>query len=163
MKISAQEEYGLRCMIAIASSKKDNGLSIPEISKMERLSEPHVAKILSILRKTGYIKSIRGQGGGYILARSPEAILISDLLSSLGGRVFTPEFCDRFNGHTEECVHKGVCPINILWEKIQIAIDRALHGITLSDIIKGLNNAGDKNSNQKHLFMQNIANAQVKR
>jgi len=54
MKFSAQEEYGLRCLLRIAYSKSPNGITIPEISEIEKLSQANVAKLLRILRLGGF-------------------------------------------------------------------------------------------------------------
>ena len=81
MKFSAQEEYGLRCLLQIARSQES--MTIPEIAKIEGLSQTHVAKLLMILRKEGFITSTRGQAGGYALAKSPSEINVGQVLESL--------------------------------------------------------------------------------
>ena len=65
MKLSAQEEYGLRCLLQMASRGNEASLSIPEISRAEGLSVPNVAKLMRLLRIAGFVKSVRGQSGGY--------------------------------------------------------------------------------------------------
>ena len=81
MKFSTQEEYGIRCLIRIGKSGSPNGLTIPEISKMEGLSTSNVGKILRLLRLGKFVESARGQTGGYKLARPPEKIKISNVRS----------------------------------------------------------------------------------
>ena len=72
MKITAQEEYGLRCLLRLARVEPDQPpLTIPEIAADEKLSVPNVAKLLSVLRQAGLIESVRGRTGGYRLARPP--------------------------------------------------------------------------------------------
>ena len=95
MKFSAQEEYGLRCLIQIARKGPKESMTIPEISKLEGLTSTHAAKLMMILRKEGFITSVRGQSGGYSLARSPQEIKISDVLHSLGGKLYDDEFCGK--------------------------------------------------------------------
>ncbi|ARU39689.1 hypothetical protein CCB80_00435 [Armatimonadetes bacterium Uphvl-Ar1] len=63
MKFSAQEEYGLRCLIALARKGVGQSMTIPEISDQEGLTSSHVAKILAILRRSGFVASTRGQSG----------------------------------------------------------------------------------------------------
>ena len=70
MKLSAQEEYGLRCLLQVASAP-DHFLTIPEIARREALSEAYVAKLASALRRADLLVSVRGKKGGVALARSP--------------------------------------------------------------------------------------------
>ena len=68
MKISAQEEYGLRCLLQLAQSGDKGSATLPEIAAAEGLSVPYAAKLLSVLRQAGLIESVRGRSGGYRLA-----------------------------------------------------------------------------------------------
>ncbi len=136
MKFSAQEEFGLRCLVAIALEGEDGFLTIPEISKCENLSPSNVAKLLSILRRSGFLRSTRGQQGGYSLSRPADEILLSDVLSVLGGRLYDERFCGRHKGAGERCVHKGQCIISPIWRAIQSAVDQVLSQMTLADLIR---------------------------
>ena len=131
MKFSAQEEFGLRCMIALA---KEGECTIPTIAKNEGLTSSHVAKLLSVLRKSGFVVSHRGQQGGYVLSRSPEQIKVSEVLAALGGRLTSERFCVRFTGQNEECVHTDDCSLLPLWLRIQESVDQALRNVTLADL-----------------------------
>ena len=86
MKFTAQEEYGLRCLLQIGH--QGGSLTIPEISARESLSIPYVAKLVRLLRQGGFVTSTRGQSGGYALARPPEQIVVGEVLAVLGGRLF---------------------------------------------------------------------------
>ncbi len=135
MKISAQEEYGLRILIRIASSNKPEGLTIAEISKAEGLSQHNVAKLCRILRISGFINSSRGQAGGYFLARPAEKINISEVLNDLGGQLFGEDFCASHSGIEDSCTNTVDCSARYVWQLIQDAIDRALANLTLGDLI----------------------------
>jgi len=135
MKLSAQEEYGLRCMLCLVGSKLGVSQTIPEISNSEGISHHNVAKMLNILRKGGFVESVRGQNGGYVLARKPEHIFVSEILSVLGGPLFDPEFCDHFSGIQENCNHlTSSCSVAALWRRIQIAVDQIVDQLTLLDL-----------------------------
>ncbi len=134
MKFSAQEEFGLRCMIAMAREGEGGSLTIPMIAKSEGLTQSHVAKLLAILRKSGFVNSHRGQMGGYTLSRPASAIGVSDLLAALGGRLTHDRFCVRFTGQNEECVHTDDCSLLPLWARIQESVDAALKNVTLQDL-----------------------------
>lgn len=135
MKFSTQEEYGLRLLLQIANRYPESSITIPELAKLEELSEPHVAKLLMILRKAGFIKSIRGQAGGYMLARNPEEIVLTPVLASLGGRLYENGFCERHGGLEPICVHHGNCGLNALWTDVQNAVDGVLNGKTLKSVL----------------------------
>src|SRR5690242_21190825 len=99
MKLSANEEYGLRCMVRLAyAGFEGSGLTIPEMSQAEGFSPAYAAKILRVLRKGGFVKAARGKEGGYTLARPAEEIVIADVLDCLGGRLFESSFCDSHSG-----------------------------------------------------------------
>lgn len=147
MKFSTQEEYGLRCLLAIARVHPDRSLTIPEISRSEGLSEAHVAKLLMILRKHGFVKSTRGQSGGYVLSRSPNAIRVSEVLFALGGRLFESDFCEKHSGAQDICVHDSACKIRSLWAKVQLAVDKVLSEITLADLFLPLPNENIERGN----------------
>ncbi len=95
MKFSAQEEYGLRCLLQIAKAGDGASLAIPEISRLEGLSQANVAKLMRLLRKGSYVIASRGQSGGYTLGRCPSEIAVGEVLASLGGRLYDAGFCDR--------------------------------------------------------------------
>jgi Rrf2 family protein len=134
VKFSAQEEYGLRCLLQIARAA--DSMTIPEISKVEGLSSTHVAKLLMILRKDGFIVSTRGQSGGYQLARRPEEIAVGDVLASLGGKLYDGEFCNRHSGQLSICTHAVDCSVRSLWQVIQTTVDNVVNRITLADLLK---------------------------
>ncbi len=137
MKLSAGEEYGLRCLLQIGRRQKEtgDGLSIPEISQIEGLSIPNVAKLMRLLRMGGFVESVRGQSGGYRLAKSADLIVVGDVLGALGGRLFSPEFCDEHAGRGELCTHSVDCSIRSLWTSVQSIIDRMLSRVTLDDLL----------------------------
>ena len=136
MKLSAQEEYGLRCLLRVASAGEGESLTIPEIGRAEALSIAYVAKLMRILRRGKLVKSVRGQTGGYALARKAENIPVGEVLAALGGRLFEPGFCDQFPGLERLCTHSVDCSIRSLWRAVQSAVDSVLAGITLEDLLQ---------------------------
>lgn len=135
MKFSAQEEYGLRLLLQIAKAEPGRTVTIPELARLEELSEPHVAKLLMILRKAGYIRSVRGQSGGYSVARDPQEIVLGEALRDLGGRMYDSAFCARHSGLASECTHLGDCALQELWSDVQCAVDSVVMHRTLADLM----------------------------
>lgn len=135
MKISAQEEYGVRCLLQIGRRGADASLTIQEISRAEGISSHYVAKLLRVLRRGGLIKSARGQSGGYTLARPLHQITVGEVLAVLGGRLYEPEFCDTHGGGEVMCAHTVDCSIRSLWRNVQQAVDQVLGKTTLADLL----------------------------
>ena len=136
MKFSAQEEYGIRCLIRIGRYyEKGIAPNISQISKDEQLSQHNVAKLLRVLRMGGILESERGQSGGYTLARPPEEIQILDVMSVLGGRLFDDEFCVNHSGVATICSHTVDCSVRSLWKVIQNAVDEVVSKLTLKDLL----------------------------
>ena len=137
MKLSTQEEYGLRCLIQIGHHERNTGhsITISEISQAEGLSTANVGKLLRLLRLGNFIESVRGQAGGYKLARIPAAISIAEVPTALGGRLFDPEFCEDHAGQEEFCTHTVNCSVRSLWNAIQFVVDQMLDRITLQDLL----------------------------
>jgi Rrf2 family protein len=135
MKITAQEEYGLRILIRIASCRDAEGMSIPQLSDAEGLSSHYIAKLTRLLRMEGFINSTPGYKGGYVLAKSAKDININKLLKALGGALFDKEFCGSHAGNLKLCTNSVDCSARSLWQMIQFNIDQLLDKVTLYDLI----------------------------
>ena len=135
MKLSAQEEYGLRCLLRVARAEKDDCQTIPQISLAEGLTTHHVAKLMRILRRGDFVKSTRGQAGGYTLARPAAEITVLQVLNTLGGPVFGTRFCERHTGTVPICQNYKECTIRCLWKTIQNFLDELLGNTTLRDLL----------------------------
>jgi Rrf2 family protein len=136
MKLAANEEYGLRCLVRLAYAGEGGSLTIPEISHAEGVSPAYAAKILRVLRKGGFVKAARGKEGGYMLARAPEAIVIGEVMDVLGGRLFESNFCESHAGQNAICTRSVDCSVRSLWRAVQVAIDRVLSQATLRDLLQ---------------------------
>ncbi len=135
MKLSANEEYGVRCLVRLGYAEA-KGLTIPEISQAEGVSTAYAAKILRDLRKGGFVKAARGKEGGYTLARPAEEIIIGDVVSLLGGKLFESSFCDSHSGQVEICTRSVDCSVRSLWRAVQVAVDQVLGKATLRDLLQ---------------------------
>lgn len=135
MKITAQEEYGLRILLRIASCRTEEGLTIPRLSAEEGLSGAYVAKLTRLLRIGGFINSTPGNKGGYILSRPAREIVIKDVLQTLGGVLYDDEFCHTHAGTMKLCSHSVDCSARSLWQMIQFTVDELLGRITLHDLV----------------------------
>jgi len=144
MKLSANEEYGLRCLVRLGyAGYEGQGLTIPEISSAEGVSSAYAAKILRVLRKGGFVKAARGKEGGYTLARPAESIVIGDVMAALGGKLFESDFCESHSGQAAICTRSVDCSVRSLWRAVQVAVDQVLSKATLRDLLQ---NEEDMNS-----------------
>lgn len=134
MKITAQEEYGLRILIRIAGCKDQSGLSIPQLSETEGLSSHYVAKLTRVLRMGGFINSTPGLKGGYVLAKPAKEIGIKEVLKVLGGVLFDKDFCGMHAGALKLCTNSVDCTARSLWQMIQFTVDQLLDKITLHEL-----------------------------
>ena len=139
MKITAQEEYGLRCLLHLAREPQGEPLTISEIAVAERLSVPYVAKLMHILRQAEMVDSNRGRTGGYTLARSADEISLGETLAVLGEPLFVdPGYCERHQGteHTEgSCVHTTDCAVRAVWRSLGDMIASVLHRVSLAELL----------------------------
>ncbi len=135
MKISAQEEYGIRCLLHIGRTTEQGGSSISSISQAEQISPSNTAKLVRILRMNGFVESSRGKDGGYTLAKAPEDILLSDVFEVLGGKFFGDGFCDHFSGTGEVCSHYNHCTVRSFWCAIQSVLDHVLSQTSLKHLM----------------------------
>ncbi|MEP6796118.1 MAG: Rrf2 family transcriptional regulator [Saprospiraceae bacterium] len=136
MKISATDEYGLRILLQIARAHPEEGLNLSQISELENISQAYAAKITRSLRMAGFIQSMRGHKGGYILAMSPKDIRINQVLKSLGGAIYSDKFCGKHSGNLSLCTNSVDCSLRSLWTIVQLSMDNLLDQISIYDLLK---------------------------
>jgi len=137
MRITAQEEYGLRCLLQLAHAEKEKGLTVKEIALREGLSAAYVEKLLRLLGKAGLIHSVRGVHGGYHLNRGPQEISLGAVVRALGKVPTTGEICSQFTGNRTSCIHIDNCCIRAAWETLTVAIHSFLDRTFLSELAGG--------------------------
>lgn len=142
MKITAQEEYGLRILLRVGRCMDTEGMSIPQLSEAEGISNAYVAKLTRILRQQGFINSTPGYKGGYVLAIPPKQIIINHVLKALGGALFSAEFCGTHAGSSKICTNSVDCSARSLWQMIQFTVDRLLDQVTLYDLVSSETQSG---------------------
>jgi Rrf2 family protein len=135
MKLSSQEEYGLRCLLQIARAGEGASLTIAELSEREGISAPNVAKIMRLLRRAELVRSTRGKAGGYSLSRPASEVQVLEVVNVLGGRLFDADFCDRHAGLEVECLNNSDCSIRPVLRHLQAAVDRVLGDLTLQSLL----------------------------
>src|ERR1044071_7995436 len=111
MKLSAQEEYGLRCLLQLAkAANSGESLTLSQIAGQEGISSANAGKLMWILTKAGLVVSTRGTKGGYLLARPASEIRLNQVIRVLEGEP-TESHCKSYAGVLDACVHTGDCGI----------------------------------------------------
>ena len=134
MKISAQEEYGLRCLVQLAGLSDGESLTLPQIAEREGISTANAGKLMWLLNKAGFVQSTRGTKGGYVLARPAAQIRLSEIIRVLDHDVVN-KHCDSYTGVLDSCVHKGDCGIRPVIVGLHEIVENALSQITLAQLV----------------------------
>ena len=141
MKISTKGRYALRMMLDLALNEENGYIPIKEIAKRQGISDKYLEQIISILNHAGFVRSVRGAGGGYMLTKKPSEYTVGMILRLTEGSM-APVSCleDEVNtcDRAENCVTLGV------WKKLYSAINDVVDNITLEDLVEDTKNiAGD--------------------
>jgi Rrf2 family transcriptional regulator, iron-sulfur cluster assembly transcription factor len=136
MKISAQDEYGLRILLQIARAHPEEGLSLSQLSELENISQAYAAKLTRSLRMAGLIQSMRGHKGGYILALPTDQIKVNQVLRAMGGVMYDENFCGNHSGAMSLCTNSVDCSLRSLWTMLQFNMDKLLDQVSLKDLMK---------------------------
>ena len=131
MKISTKGRYALRVMIDLAVNDKGDYVSLKDISNRQEVSLKYLEQIMAMLNKAGYVKSTRGNNGGYRLAKSPEEYKVGDILRKTEGDL-APIASD--NG--EDCGNRENCNTFKICQRLDNVINEYVDSKTLADLIK---------------------------
>lgn len=134
MKISAQEEYGLRCLVQLANLPEGESLTLPQIAEREGISTANAGKLMWLLNKAGFVQSTRGTKGGYFLARPSSEIRLNEVIKILDADEIDAH-CESYTGVMDNCVHKGDCGIRPVILGLHEIVENALSQITLAQLV----------------------------
>ena len=129
LRISRLTDYGT-LVLAHLSGRGDQPTSASEVAAATGIGLPTISKLLKLLAKSGLVTSTRGAQGGYRLARTTDEISAADIIDSLEGPVHITE-CSADDSH---CDFESVCSVGGSWQRINVAIRRALGDISLTDL-----------------------------
>jgi len=135
MKITAQEEYGLRCLLQLARAPSGQVVAVKEIATKESLSSAYVEKLLRVLSRAGLVHSLRGIKGGYVLNRPASQITLGEVVRALGNMPTTDHICHQFTGNQDICVHFSNCGIRSVWSGLTNYIQTFLDQTTLEGLL----------------------------
>ncbi len=130
LRISKLTDYGT-VLLAHLAAERDAVCSAAEVASSTGIAPPTVSKLLKSLGRSGLVTSTRGANGGYKLARDPGEISAADIIDALEGPVSITE-CSASDS---QCEHEGVCSVGGAWQRVNVAIRRALEDVSLSDLL----------------------------
>jgi Rrf2 family iron-sulfur cluster assembly transcriptional regulator len=137
MRLSTVGRYALRAMVDLALHNGEGPVRCQEIAARQELSVQYLSRLFLKLRRAGLIDSVRGPGGGYVLARDATLIRASDVLGAVD-EILDPVFCvDR--GQEPACHRADGCPTHWLWARLGQAIHELLDSVTLAELCEHSN------------------------
>ncbi|NMA70285.1 MAG: Rrf2 family transcriptional regulator [Desulfitobacterium sp.] len=134
MKLSTKGRYGLTAMVDLALNAGEGPVSLRTIAERQGLSENYLEQLISGLRNSGMVNSIRGAQGGYVLGKKAEDIRVGDIIRVLEGPIAAFE-CEA-NDDPECCEKLDYCVTRTIREKVRDPVEDVLDSITLADLVK---------------------------
>jgi Rrf2 family protein len=131
MKISTRTRYGMRAILEIALAYGAGPLQIKMIAERQNISNKYLEQLVGIMRSAGLVRSMRGPHGGYVLAKPPEEIKLSEIFRILEGPVLTVECVEN----EDVCPSHADCITRRLWIQVNEAMLSVLENKTLHDLM----------------------------
>lgn len=132
MKISTRGRYAIDLMVDLALHEEGTPVSVKDIAERKQISGKYLEQIISMLNKAGFVTSIRGAQGGYLLKRKPEEYSVGDILRVTEGDLAPVSCVEEESG----CVHKSTCSTVRIWQKLNDAINEVVDNISLADLVE---------------------------
>ncbi len=133
MRISTRGDYACRALLSLTLHGDQAGpTSVRDIADRTALPQPYLEQILLALKGAGLVRSKRGVGGGYVLAREPEDIMLSDIVSAVDGPITVGDFGAPHQDGA--CDHEGQCVLLEIWDQAGTHMREHLDGYSLAGI-----------------------------
>ena len=133
MKVSTRGDYASRALLSLALHADEQPTSVRDIALRTGLPQPYLEQILLAVKGAGLVRSKRGVGGGYVLARPAEAITLGEIVSAVDGPIVAGDFGEPHQNGA--CDHEGQCALLALWAEVGEHMRHHLDGFTLADIV----------------------------
>jgi FeS assembly SUF system regulator len=131
LRLSKLTDYG-PVLLAHLAANGGSVCSAADVATATGVAVPTVSKLLKLLGRNGLVTSTRGANGGYRLAHDPRDISAADIIDALEGPVSITE-CSASDS---QCEHEGVCSVGVAWQRVNVAIRRALDDVSLNDLLR---------------------------
>jgi Rrf2 family iron-sulfur cluster assembly transcriptional regulator len=134
VKVSTRGDYASRALLSLALHRDAEGpTSVRDIAERTALPQPYLEQILLALKGAGLVRSKRGAGGGYVLARDPQEITLASIVSAVDGPIVAGDFGEPHQDGA--CDHEGQCVLLAVWADVGEQMRVLLESLTLSDLV----------------------------
>jgi len=130
MRLSTMARYGARAMVDLAANHESAPVTLSQIAGRQEISRGYLAQIMIPLRSRGIVRSVRGAGGGFALARPAAEITLAEVIEALEGRISVVK-CTEDPSVCDQCRH---CAILDVWAGLASVIHDSLSEVTLADL-----------------------------
>ncbi len=134
MRVSTRGDYACRALLSLALHGGDTPTSVRDIAERTGLPQPYLEQILLALKGAGLVRSKRGVGGGYVLARPPESLTLGQVVSAVDGPIAVGDFGEPHEGGA--CDHEGQCVLLAVWAEVGEHMRAHLDSYTLADMVR---------------------------
>ncbi|MCI9123809.1 MAG: Rrf2 family transcriptional regulator [Eubacterium sp.] len=131
MRISTKGRYALRMMLDLGLHNTGKPIRVKEIAARQEISDKYLEQIVAVLNKAGYVRSVRGPQGGYLLTRPAEEYTVGMILRLTEGSLAPVECLDDMG----ECDKSDDCITLLVYQKMNEAVNNVIDHITLADLI----------------------------
>ena len=131
MRLLTRTSYGIRAILQLAENHGKRPLQIKAIARQQDISVKYLEQVIAILKSAGFVRSIRGPKGGYVLAKPPNQIKLNDVFTALEGPITTVE-CTKDENY---CSRAADCVTRQVWTEVQKAIINVLESLTLQNLV----------------------------
>jgi Rrf2 family iron-sulfur cluster assembly transcriptional regulator len=134
VKVSTRGDYASRALLSLAlRGAESTPTSVRDIADRTGLPQPYLEQILLALKGAGLVRSKRGVGGGYVLARLAEDITLAQIVSAVDGPIVAGDFGEPHTGGA--CDHEGQCVLLAVWAEVGERMRTHLQSFTLADMV----------------------------
>ncbi|MDH3752756.1 MAG: Rrf2 family transcriptional regulator [Acidimicrobiia bacterium] len=134
MKVSTRGDYASRALLSLALRAHDGPTSVRDIAERTGLPQPYLEQILLALKGAGIVRSKRGVGGGYTLARDPHEITLAQIISAVDGPIVAGDFGEPHQDGA--CDHEGQCVLLSVWSSVGAHMRKLLESYTLAELVE---------------------------
>ncbi|MTI66459.1 MAG: Rrf2 family transcriptional regulator [Firmicutes bacterium] len=132
MRLSTKGRYGLKAMFELALHSGEGPIPLKDIAESQNISEHYLEQLVATLRRAGYVNSVRGAQGGYLLSKEPKNITVGDVIRCLEGQIAPAECVMK---DAADCNRESYCVTQTVWRKIRDSVNEVIDNTTLQDMV----------------------------
>jgi Rrf2 family protein len=134
VRVSTRGDYASRALLSLALHDDGEPTSVRDLAERTGLPQPYLEQILLTLKGAGLVRSKRGVGGGYVLARDTTEITLAEIVSAVDGPIQAGDF--GLPHEAGACDHEGQCVLLSVWGEVSSKLQVLLGAMTLDDLVR---------------------------